>query len=69
MKRQNCILLLMLSRYILRWDYYKRTDDERKLKLLLNYNSVDARNLETLMVMAYNMKPKNTPFYETYKII
>ena len=54
---------------VILWDYYKRTGDERKLKLLLDYNSIDARNLETLMVMAYNMKLKNTPFYETYKII
>lgn len=37
---------------VILWNEYQRTGDERKLKLLLDYNSADARNLETLMVMA-----------------
>jgi len=54
---------------VILWNEYRRTGDERKLKLLLDYNSADARNLEALMVMAYNMKLKNTPFYEIYKML
>ncbi len=38
-------------------------------KLLLDYNSADARNLESLLVKAYNMKLKDTPFYESNKIM
>lgn len=53
---------------VILWDAYKRTGDERNLKMLLDYNSADARNLETLMVMAYNMKLKGTPFYETHRV-
>lgn len=54
---------------VILWDEYRRTGDERNLKMLLDYNSADARNLETLMVMAYNMKLKGTPFYETHRVM
>lgn len=53
---------------VILWDAYKRTGNETNLKMLLDYNSADARNLETLMVMAYKMKLKGTPFYETHRV-
>jgi len=54
---------------VILWNEYRRTGDEKKLKMLLDYNSADARNLEALLVKAYNMKLKNTPFYESNKIM
>ena len=54
---------------VILWNEYRRTGDEEKLKMLLDYNSADARNLEELLVKAYNMKLKNTPFYESNKIM
>jgi len=33
---------------VILWNDYRRTGDEKKLKMLLDYNSADARNLETL---------------------
>jgi uncharacterized protein YprB with RNaseH-like and TPR domain len=53
---------------VILWQKYKRTGNENTLKMLLDYNSADARNLETLLVIAYNMKLKDTPFYDTNKI-
>jgi uncharacterized protein YprB with RNaseH-like and TPR domain len=47
---------------VILWQEYKRTGNEKALKTLVEYNSMDARNLETLMVMAYDMKLKETPF-------
>ena len=35
---------------------------------MLAYNIEDVLNLETLMVMAYNLKIEATPFLETHKI-
>jgi len=35
---------------------------------LLAYNIQDTINLENLMVTAYNLKLKDTPFYETHLI-
>jgi hypothetical protein len=40
----------------------------RALETLLMYNIYDAVNLETLMVIAYNMNLENTPFYDTHRI-
>jgi len=54
---------------VILWNEYRRTGNEEKLKLLLDYNSADARNLESLLVKAYNMKLKDTPFYESNKIM
>ena len=54
---------------VILWNDYRRTGNEKKLKLLLDYNSADAKNLETLLVKAYNMNLKNTPFYESNKIM
>lgn len=53
---------------VILWHDYKRTGNEKALEMLIEYNSLDAKNLETLMVMAYNMKLRGTPFYETYRI-
>jgi hypothetical protein len=38
------------------------------LETLLAYNILDAVNLETLMVCAYNLKIKDTPFGETHQL-
>jgi uncharacterized protein len=53
---------------VLLWDEYQRTGDQKALNTLLAYNIQDTINLENLMVTAYNMKLKDTPFYETHLI-
>ena len=53
---------------VILWHDYKRTGNKKSLETLIQYNSADARNLETLMVMAYNLKLKGTPFYERGRI-
>jgi uncharacterized protein len=45
------------------WQEFKDKRDEKALKTLLAYNCEDTINLETPMVMAYNLKLKDTPFY------
>ena len=40
----------------------------KALETLLAYNCQDTVNLETLMVMAYNLKLKDTPFREMHKL-
>ncbi len=47
---------------VLLWNEYKRKGDEKALETLLAYNVEDVVNLETLMVTAYNMKVRETPF-------
>jgi hypothetical protein len=49
---------------VLLWDEYQRTGDQKTLDTLLAYNIQDTINLENLMVTAYNMKLKDTPFFE-----
>jgi uncharacterized protein YprB with RNaseH-like and TPR domain len=49
---------------VLLWDEYQRTGDQKALDTLLAYNVQDTVTLENLMVTAYNMKLKQTPFYE-----
>ena len=44
------------------WKAYLRNRDEQALETLLSYNLQDAINLESLMVTAYNMKVRQTPF-------
>lgn len=44
------------------WDRYKRKGDLKALESLLAYNVQDTINLERLMVTAYNLEIKNTPF-------
>ena len=53
---------------VLLWDEYQRTGDQKALNTLLAYNIQDTINLENLMVTAYNLKLKDTPFYETHLI-
>jgi len=50
------------------WDEYQKTGDPKALETLLSYNIQDTINLENLMVTAYNMKLKDTPFHETHLI-
>jgi uncharacterized protein YprB with RNaseH-like and TPR domain len=53
---------------VLLWEEYQRTGDEKAFDTLLAYNIQDTINLENLMVTAYNMKLKDTPFYKTHLI-
>jgi len=53
---------------VLLWEEYQRTGDQKALDTLLAYNIQDTINLENLMVTAYNMKLKDTPFYDTHFI-
>jgi hypothetical protein len=53
---------------VLLWDEYQRTGDQKALDTLLAYNIQDTINLENLMVTAYNLKLKDTPFYDTHLI-
>lgn len=46
---------------VILWNDYERRGNENALETLLAYNVEDVVNLETLMVMAYNMKVKETP--------
>ncbi|WDP89915.1 MAG: ribonuclease H-like domain-containing protein [Desulfobacter sp.] len=50
---------------ILLWADYQQNANEKALETLLAYNIEDVVNLEHLMVLAYNMKLKGTPFAET----
>jgi uncharacterized protein YprB with RNaseH-like and TPR domain len=45
------------------WETYKRTGHKKSLETLIEYNSMDARNLETLMEMAYERKVKEVGFW------
>jgi uncharacterized protein YprB with RNaseH-like and TPR domain len=56
---------------VLLWQEFKRRDDPRALESLLAYNVQDAVNLETLMVLAYNLKLAelaDVPFAAGYKL-
>jgi uncharacterized protein YprB with RNaseH-like and TPR domain len=53
---------------VLLWDEYQRTCDQKALETLLAYNIQDTVTLENLMVTAYNIKLRQTPFYETHLI-
>ncbi len=44
------------------WKAYLRNRDEQALETLLAYNLQDAINLESLMVTAFNLKVRQTPF-------
>ncbi|MFO7752734.1 MAG: ribonuclease H-like domain-containing protein [Desulfobacteraceae bacterium] len=52
---------------VLLWLDYQQNKNEKALETLLAYNIEDVVNLETLMVMAYNMKIKDTPFNRTHE--
>lgn len=53
---------------VILWQEYMMTGNQKSLETLIEYNSADARNLETLLIMAYDMKLKETPFYETRRM-
>ena len=51
---------------VLLWKDYMENRNIKALETLLAYNMEDVVNLERLMVIAYNMNIKNTPFSETH---
>lgn len=53
---------------VLLWQDFKHNNNIRALETLLAYNILDAVNLETLMVMAYNLKLRDTPFALTHHL-
>ncbi len=53
---------------VLLWQEFQHTGNIKALETLLAYNIEDVVNLETLMVLAYNMKLRNTPFCETHAL-
>lgn len=53
---------------VLLWNEYKKRRNERALETLLAYNIKDAVDLEQLMIRAYNMKLRETPFAQTHDI-
>ena len=48
---------------VLLWLDYRNNGNEKALETLLAYNIQDVLSLESLMVTAYNIKIKDTPFY------
>ncbi len=53
---------------VLLWREFTKNRNGRALETLLAYNVLDAVNLETLMVKAYNLKLKGTPFERTHEL-
>lgn len=53
---------------VLLWEEYERHGREEALQTLLAYNIQDTVNLETLMVKAYNLKLRETPFAATHEL-
>ena len=53
---------------VLLWDDYRRNKNERALETLLAYNIQDVVNLETLMILSYNLKLNETPFVQSHQI-
>jgi uncharacterized protein YprB with RNaseH-like and TPR domain len=53
---------------VLLWNEYRKNQNEKALETLLAYNIEDVVNLEVLMIMAYNMKLKETPFLATHRL-
>ena len=53
---------------VLLWDEFRRNHNRRALETLLAYNIMDVVNLETLMVLSYNMKVAQTPFADTHTL-
>ena len=51
---------------VLLWDEYKREGNPKSLETLLAYNIQDVITLETLMVLSYNLKLKDTPFESSH---
>lgn len=53
---------------VLLWDEYQKSGDLKALDTLLAYNVQDTVTLENLMVTAYNLKLRETPFYDNLLI-
>ncbi|OHB33762.1 MAG: exonuclease [Desulfuromonadaceae bacterium GWC2_58_13] len=53
---------------VLLWRDYRRSGCRAALETLLAYNIEDVVNLEALMVMAYNLKLKETPFLDSHRL-
>ena len=53
---------------VLLWNEYRKSGDQKVLDTLLAYNVQDTVNLENLMVAAYNMKLKDTPFFNSHQL-
>ena len=53
---------------VLLWHDYRMNGNKRALETLLAYNIQDVLNLEYLMITAYNMKIRKTPFYKNLQL-
>jgi uncharacterized protein len=53
---------------VLLWYDFLQNRNRKALETLLAYNIEDTVNLETLMVLAYNMKLRGTPFFRTHQL-
>jgi uncharacterized protein YprB with RNaseH-like and TPR domain len=53
---------------VLLWFDFYHCGNPRALETLLAYNTLDAVNLETLMVLAYNLKIQQTPFAQSHRL-
>jgi len=51
---------------VLLWYDYLNNGNEKALETLLAYNIQDVLTLESLMITAYNLKIKDTPFYRNF---
>jgi uncharacterized protein YprB with RNaseH-like and TPR domain len=54
---------------VLLWDDYQRNKNLKALETLLAYNIHDVISLETLLVLSYNLKLKETPFNESHQLV
>ena len=53
---------------VLLWQDFQKNGNRRALETLLAYNTLDVVDLEILMVLAYNLKLKDTPFAERLRL-
>jgi uncharacterized protein len=53
---------------VLLWQDYRSSGNPKSLETLLAYNIQDVVNLETLLVMAYNLKLVQTPFADCNRL-
>jgi uncharacterized protein YprB with RNaseH-like and TPR domain len=53
---------------VLLWRDFRRRGNQRARETLLAYNVLDVVNLETLMVLAHNLKLRDTPFAHSHRL-
>ena len=53
---------------VLLWNDFHRNGNAKALETLLAYNTLDVVNLEELMVRAYNLKVRETPFHQACRL-